>query len=1178
MSDTSQPDARPEPEGEPTYDLFLSHAGEDTAWCEDLANRLRNEGVRVWFDRWEVRPGDHLVARLNDGLEKSRKVVAVWSRAYFRDDKVWTLAESYSRQHPDVLARDRPLIPLLIDDCEIKPTLRTLISLDFRNPADFDLRMRQLLEALDLPRRDFALEPEEAFLERELTPADRGRRAYRRGKRFEDEVATLYDLLGFNVTRDRKLAGVQIGLQIEKREGGLTTQAIVECKDKQVTDKERDQILARKAVAQAVLPKHRWLAVSSRGFAARTRAALEKAGIDCTTYSELLAELVPLGTYAEHLIAECEEWVNDPQGWAGRDLFIRPDLDLDVTYERRAALGHLAKWLGNPRANLLVVLGDLGTGKSTLARFLAWQLAQGFRADPLRHPAPVLIPLREVRKEVSLDSIVVKHFRDRGLAGLSFPRFEHLLRRGKIVLLFDAFDEMADRVRWEVTQGNFQELRRAAQGDAKVILTCRTHYFKDRTEQVKLIGQGPSLTAAETALYKELRRQSGAEVVYLQEFNDEQIQEYLRRTRGASAGEDWERIRGIYNLRDLAQRPLLLEMIVKSLPHLKEGRSINAANLYKVYTNLWVERDYRKGRVILDPETKLDLMMDLAWAMWHRQQQAVSPRDLALFVAWRHAGKTVHLTEDEVEDIVREVQTASFLRRSRREGGGFTFIHRSFGEFFLARRILAGLTASPPRLSVLETRRLDRKVVYFLALLDDADSIRDPLRAVLSRPYIHRVSENALQVLYWSGRVRLGMEEQVNDVSNLRAALARRLPTGADLAGAQLQEIVLEWALLVGANLAKADLTKANLNAATLDGARLEEANLTEARAERLVARGVDFRQADCRSTFLAGADLSDCDFTGAQCEPHQFSSARLDRVRGLHRLPAARRALVSEVDVGSSCAVRSVAWSPEGDVLAAGNEHSMIQLFRPSDGRVFRTLPGETGKIRSLAWDPKGRTLASGSDHGWVALWEGTSGRLLRTLRGHAGEVSSVAWEPYGRSLASGSGDGTVKVWEALGGKLLWTLEGHKNSVRSVAWDPQGRTLASGSSDSTVSLWEAGSGNLLCTLQGHLGPIWAVSFAPHGRCLVAAGDAGGLEFCDLDRAETVLYLYMFGPGAWLALLPDGRFEGSPEALRYLSYLDPATDNSLAAEELLAEFHDPHAVREVLARYGGKEEGLGIGD
>ena len=188
---------------EKEYDVFLSHASEDTAWCEALAERLRNQGVRVWFDRWELQPGDHLLARVNDGLEQSRKTVAVWSASYFRDDKVWTLAEGFSQQHSDVLARERPLIPLLIEECTIPPTFRNILFIDFRIRDDFDLRFRQLIEALDLPRREFAEKEDRKFREHEVEAAKRGRLNYAKGKRFEDEVATLYRLLGFEVKLGR---------------------------------------------------------------------------------------------------------------------------------------------------------------------------------------------------------------------------------------------------------------------------------------------------------------------------------------------------------------------------------------------------------------------------------------------------------------------------------------------------------------------------------------------------------------------------------------------------------------------------------------------------------------------------------------------------------------------------------------------------------------------------------------------------------------------------------------------------------------------------------------------------------------------------------------------------------------------------------------------------------------
>jgi sulfatase modifying factor 1 len=130
------------------YDVFLSHASEDAAWCENLAERLRNEGVHVWFDKWELKPGDHLLARLNEGLRQSRKMVAVWSASYFRDDRFWTLAEAFSQQYSDMLASERPLIPVLVEDCKIPPTLRNILFIDFRHPDDFDLHFHQLMKQL----------------------------------------------------------------------------------------------------------------------------------------------------------------------------------------------------------------------------------------------------------------------------------------------------------------------------------------------------------------------------------------------------------------------------------------------------------------------------------------------------------------------------------------------------------------------------------------------------------------------------------------------------------------------------------------------------------------------------------------------------------------------------------------------------------------------------------------------------------------------------------------------------------------------------------------------------------------------------------------------------------------------------------------------------------------------
>lgn len=1084
------------------YDVFLSHATEDMAWSQKLAEALRGEGVRVWFDKWELKYGDHLEVRLNDSIGKSRKMVAVWSTSYFGDRKAWTLIESFSQQHPDPLASERRLIPVLIDDCDIPPTLRSLIYLDFREPCDFDLRLRQLVEALDLSADEFSIREEPQIRGEEIDQVRQGRKNYTEGKLFEEEVATLYSLLGFEVKRDIQLSGIQIDLLIQQKVGGFVTQAVVECKNKRITSDERDQILAQQNIVQRGLPRFRWIAVSSKGFAADTRTALEDAGVDCVSYPELLNELVPLGGYVNSLIAQYENWTHI--NWHDEDWFIRPNVTTDKTNQRLQALTYLGKWLGDAHSNHLVLLGDVGTGKSTLLRFLAYNLGKSFQGDPLRHPAPVLIPLSEVRKELSLEGIVINHFSRHGVPSISYPRFEHLLRLGKVVLLFDAFDEMADRVRWEVTRSNFREIGRAAEQRGKVILTCRTHYFKDRNEQAKLIEKGLHLSEVETELYRELKQQLGSDLIYLQTFEVEQIKAYLAKARPQTAEEDWRKIEAIYNLKELAQRPLLLEMIISSLPRIGGGYTVNASNLYTVYTNIWIEREDKKGR-ILDKRTKHELMLELAWRMWYEEREAIHYRQLAGFVEKLVDDKLIEFGDEKAEDIASEMQAASFLIRD--EVGNFSFAHRSFLEYFLAYKLFINLTTSAtPNINLpLNTRRFDRKVIYFLTLLDEFDQVCPILQKILKGQYSPRVSENALQILYWSGRIRSGVEEDIGNPEELKNLLAHRIPSSAQLAGADLQEITLEAIDLTGADLTGADLSRGNLNYAELHNARFRRARLNGAKLEKASALNVDFLGADLTDASFIGAKLDQSAFAGAIFRRAIFKDASLVKVSDLPVSKDLNTELLTPVVQRRHVAgVKSIAYSPNGELLASGGKDGLVIIHRVIDGRVLRTLVGHSAAVNSVQFSPDGKTVASGSWDNSVRLWDTTSGELLRSFKKHDAGVNSVDFSPDGTVIADGSGDKRVKLYLIKTDKVLRTISRWNTWVMSVQFSPDGAMLAVGNWDSHIRLCVAATGKLIRTLQGHAAAVMSVEFSPNGKVLASGGEDGIVRLWDVNRGSSL--------------------------------------------------------------------------
>ncbi|MCS7178850.1 MAG: CHAT domain-containing protein [Anaerolineae bacterium] len=190
---------------------------------------------------------------------------------------------------------------------------------------------------------------------------------------------------------------------------------------------------------------------------------------------------------------------------------------------------------------------------------------------------------------------------------------------------------------------------------------------------------------------------------------------------------------------------------------------------------------------------------------------------------------------------------------------------------------------------------------------------------------------------------------------------------------------------------------------------------------------------------------------------------------------------------------VRTVAFSPNGEILAVGTLDARIYLWRFENSLPFCILPGHNGGVESVAFSPDGRILASGSVDGTIRLWRIPEGWPLCTLTGHSSAVKSVALSPTGGILASGSSDSTVRLWRIQDRVLMRVLEGHKGAIRSVAFSPDGKVLASGSADKTVRLWQVANGQFLRRLE-HKGEVESVAFSSDGAVLASGSSDGTIR------------------------------------------------------------------------------------
>ena len=112
-----------------------------------------------------------------------------------------------------------------------------------------------------------------------------------------------------------------------------------------------------------------------------------------------------------------------------------------------------------------------------------------------------------------------------------------------------------------------------------------------------------------------------------------------------------------------------------------------------------------------------------------------------------------------------------------------------------------------------------------------------------------------------------------------------------------------------------------------------------------------------------------------------------------------------SRIRTMSSGSAYSVAWSPDGQTLAVGEAFGdTIRLYNPNTGIRKQTLSGHSGDVRSVAFHPNGRILASGSEDNTIRIWEPVN-RLDVTRNGSVdvNDLVEVA-RNYGRTVAGGA------------------------------------------------------------------------------------------------------------------------------------------------------------------------------
>lgn len=678
------------------------------------------------------------------------------------------------------------------------------------------------------------------------------------GDELEQRVALYYEAMGYKVARDVLLAGHQIDLLASRYLPGVGDMRIaIEVKSRirklGVNDLDGPRETAKHlldidAVSTVIL-------VTDAVVTRNARLALE---------SQTRLRLATIKDLEHHLFNNAEALLRAVNDYETKPIFQSYYPLAAVAADRTTysdAAGYIRSW-ARSNSGLLLLIGDFGTGKSTLLERVFYSAART-RIDNNRALFPVLVRLRGLRRFTELWHFVEASLRDTQY--ISPPRlvFEHELEQGRLLLLLDGFDEIYSGATAQERASYLEFLRPLLKSKSPVVLSSRPTFFnsfedlmasihrlnprEDRIVRLPDFGidMNKIARAFGADVDRSLRRRDFAKVLEIKQLDKAQLQQVIaqragiiRENIGMSPKQFESVLYSIYDLEDLMTRPLLLDMILGTIAtgaiDIKNAETVTASTLYDVYTQQAAIRDKKRAinDQLLTPELRLEACRELARTMFKKGDILLTGEEVeeVVYATLRGSGAAWYAlgSEWDITRAVTDIRTCSFLRFG--DDNSLVFTHKSFYEFFvaqvffLASRDTVGAFLSLPR------ERLNSAIMYFLASF-----VRD-------QPSFAAFIKSRL-------RERLG-------TANRSFLYSLAFASGS----------VLEGSELTGGTVRGVELTKANVKSASAWQLNITETNMRKVHCENwtfkdVTLHGCEFREVqfdDCNWQITCNGSVFD--------------------------------------------------------------------------------------------------------------------------------------------------------------------------------------------------------------------------------------------------------------------------------------------------------------------------------
>ena len=217
-----------------------------------------------------------------------------------------------------------------------------------------------------------------------------------------------------------------------------------------------------------------------------------------------------------------------------------------------------------------------------------------------------------------------------------------------------------------------------------------------------------------------------------------------------------------------------------------------------------------------------------------------------------------------------------------------------------------------------------------------------------------------------------------------------------------------------------------------------------------------------------------------------------------------------------------SIAFSPDGSVLATSGDFASIHTWDAQTGTALGAFAGHTAAIKAVTFVGE-HTLASASDDQSLRLWDSNPGWVLERTIGNiedpnlvAHRVTAVDFNADSSQLLIASGipsrRGELQVFNvADGSRVLYLPQAHDDVIYAAKFSPDGKRIASGGADKYLRTFDIATSQQLRRFEGHTSYVLGIAWKRDGQVIATSGADNTIKVWDAETGDQQRTIENFG-------------------------------------------------------------------